>query len=85
MHYMDSQVTLRLSSDLIVRLDEASKKMRRYRSDVIRLALEQFLTVDSDDKPYDRMKDLIGSYESGIADLGTNHRDHLLKRIRHAQ
>lgn len=84
MHDMDSQVTLRLPANLAADLDRAAKRMRRNRSEVIRLALEQFLasSAHADDKPFDRMQDLIGSVESGLPDLGERHRDYLLQRLR---
>jgi hypothetical protein len=49
------------------------------------LALEQFLDeVDtkSEHKPIDLVRDLIGSVESGVPDLGQRHREYLLKRLR---
>jgi antitoxin ParD1/3/4 len=36
-------------------------------------------------RPADLARDLIGSVESGISDLGQNHRQHLLNRLRHAR
>ena len=82
---MQTQVTLRLSDTLMTRLDRAATQLRRNKSDVIRMALEQFLAVDADDQPFERMADLIGSVSSGIPDLGERHREHLVKRLRHAQ
>jgi Arc/MetJ-type ribon-helix-helix transcriptional regulator len=86
MHDMDSQVTLRLPEGLMAKLDRMARQMRRNRSEVIRLALEQFLAAEVEiiDKPYDRMRGLIGSFESGVADLGERHREHLIRRLRDA-
>lgn len=36
-------------------------------------------------RPYDRVRELLGSIESGIPDLGQNHRKHLLQRLKGAR
>jgi hypothetical protein len=33
-------------------------------------------------RPFDRVKDLIGSVDSGVSDIGTRHREFLLDRFR---
>lgn len=87
MHCMDSQITLRLPQNLAVDLDRAAKRQRRKRSEVIRLALEQYLAgeAQADDRPFDRMAGLIGSVESGVADRGERHREYLIQRLRHGR
>jgi predicted DNA-binding protein len=85
---MDRQLTVRITDVLADRLDQAAREMRRKRSDVVRLALEEFLGEPDSEKlprPVDLARDLIGSVESGIPDLGQNHRQHLLTRLRHAR
>ena len=84
---MESQITLRLSKSLAADLDRTAKRMRRKRSEILRLALEQYLAGETvaTEKPFDRMAGLIGSIESGVADLGEHHREYLLKRLRHAR
>lgn len=84
---MESQVTLRLPEGMLVDLDRAAKQMRRKRSEVIRAALEQYLAgmAQADDKPFDRMRDLIGSVKSGVPDLGERHREYLLQRLRNGR
>ena len=79
---MESQLTLRLPADLSGKLDLAAKRMNRKRSDVARLALTQFLDgSEPAGRPADRVRDLLGSVQSGIPDLGTRHREHLLARV----
>ena len=87
MHHMESQVTLRLPKVMMADLDRSAKQMRRKRSEVIRLALEQYLagTAHAADKPFDRMRDLVGSVKSGIPDLGERHRDYLIQRLRNGR
>ena len=85
---METQLTLRMPADLAARLERVAKRTRRRRSDVARLALEQFL--DQADpgmprRPIDLVRDLLGNVESGMPDLGRHHRDYLLRRLRHAR
>lgn len=79
---MDSQLTLRLPAELSGKLDRAARRMNRKRSDVARLALAQFLDGGAPPgRPADLVRDLLGSVQSGIPDLGTRHREHLLARV----
>ena len=79
---MDSQLTLRLPGELADKLGRSAKRMKRKRSDVVRLALEQFLDSEPEIRPVERVRDLLGSIESGVPDLGQHHREHLIRRLR---
>ena len=79
---MEHQLTLRLSADLSERLELAAKRLARKRSDVVRLALEQFLSAQVETRPIEQVRDLLGRVESGLPDLGQRHREYLLKRVR---
>jgi len=79
---MDSQLTLRLPGALTDRLERSARRLRRKRSDVVRLALEQFLDSEPEIRPIERVRDLLGSVESGVPDLGQRHREHLIRRLR---
>ena len=48
---MEHQLSLRLPASLAKKLDEAAIRMRRKRSEVARLALEQFLDTDIEFRP----------------------------------
>lgn len=83
---MRHQLTLRLSDELAEKLELAAHRLRRKRSEVVRLALEQFLedqTVAR--RPIERVRDLLGSVESGLPDMGTRHREYLVKRLRNGR
>jgi len=85
---METQLTLRMPADLATRLERVAKRTRRKRSEVARLALEQFLNqadLGTQRRPIDLARDLLGSVESGIPDLGRRHRDYLLRRLRRAR
>ncbi len=82
---MGEQLTVRLPADLADQLDRTAKRLRRHRSEVVRLALEEYLMAPSEERPIERVRDLLGQVESGIPDLGQHHREHLMKRLRHAR
>ncbi len=82
---MDQQLTLRLPTELAEQLDRTAKRLQRKRSEVVRMALEQFLAVQVENRPIDRVRDLLGSVESGVPDLGQRHREYLVKRIRNGR
>ena len=79
---MDSQLSLRLPAALANKLERAAMRLKRKRSDVARLALEQFLDAKLEIRPIERVRDLLGRVESGIPDLGQRHREHLIRRLR---
>lgn len=80
---MESQMTLRLPADLAGKLERSAKRLKRKRSDVVRLALHQYLETESvASRPIDQVRDLLGSVESGVPDLGQRHREHLIARLR---
>jgi len=85
---MERQLTLRMPADLATKLDKVARHTRRKRSEIVRLAVEQFLS-ETDTKverrPIELVRDLLGSMESGVPDLGQRHRDYLLKRLRRAR
>ena len=81
---MESQLTLRLPAGLAGKLELAAKRLKRKRPEVVRLALGQFLDAEpaAGTRPVDLVRDLIGSVESGVPDLGQRHREHLIARLR---
>jgi hypothetical protein len=82
----DMQMTIRMPEEYKARIEELSSRTGLKKSDIARLAIKKYLedffdALDQEDRPFDRCKDLIGVVGSGIPDLGTNHRRHLLSRI----
>jgi predicted transcriptional regulator len=82
---MESQLTLRLPAALAQKLERSARRLKRKRSDVVRQALEQFLEAGPEVRPIDRVRDLLGSVETGVSDLGQRHREHLIRRLRRGQ
>ncbi|MBM4341315.1 MAG: ribbon-helix-helix domain-containing protein [Deltaproteobacteria bacterium] len=82
---MKSQITIRLPEDIEENLRELSEKFRLKRSDIVRMALEKFareVKGGGEEKPYDKVANMIGTISSGLPDLGEAHRRHLLKKMR---
>jgi hypothetical protein len=82
---MEQQLSLRIPAALATRLKRISSRLERTRSEVVRLALEQFLDREAATprgRPIDLVRDLIGSIESGLPDVGQRHREYLLRRLR---
>lgn len=81
---MPDQLTLRLPSKLSHAVAREAARRGISRSDIVRMALRQYLEQAdaSTERPFDRVKDLVGSARSGIPDLGTRHREHLLRKLR---
>ena len=82
---MESQLSLRLPEALANKLERSARRLKRKRSDVVRLALEQFLDSGPATRPIERVRDLLGGVESGIPDLGQRHREHLIRRLRRGE
>ena len=82
---MESQLTVRIPLSLAAKLEQVARELHRERSDLVRMALEEFLGSRDESletRPYDKVRDLLGSIESGIPDLGQNHRKHLLQPLK---
>ena len=84
---MSDQLTIRLPEELNRALEAASTRMRRRRSEIVRLALAQFLSLEllGEETPGGRVRHLIGSLETGIPDLAENHRSYVLESLKHGR
>ena len=81
---METQLTVRLPDELSRSLRAASRRMQRKSSEIVRMALREFLGTrqGAETRPADRVRSLIGSLESGIPDLAEKERTYLLKSLR---
>lgn len=81
---MQNQMTVRLPAELDRALRTAARRMQRKPSDVVRIALREFLGAGSDAKsrPVDRVRSLVGSLQSGVPDLADRHRERILDSLR---
>jgi hypothetical protein len=72
--YLNMQtLTLKLSTDTAARLERMATRRRTTKSAVMREALEEKLRASANEPSvYDLMKASVGSFDSGIRDLGHN-------------
>ncbi|MBC2695157.1 MAG: hypothetical protein HF982_07765 [Desulfobacteraceae bacterium] len=78
------QLTIRMPEEQMTMIEHIAKKMELKKSDVTRIALKKFIEEynESTEKPFTKVKHLLGIVESGIPDLGQRHRDYLIKKIK---
>ena len=82
---MDDQITVRLPAALGRTLRRRSRRLGRRPSDVVRMALEAFLSAPAEGKPAERVASLIGSLASGVPDLAERHREYVLAALKHGR
>ncbi|MFC1857665.1 hypothetical protein ACFL9U_06495 [Thermodesulfobacteriota bacterium] len=79
------QFTVRLPDEYSGKIALLSKKLGLKQSDIARMALKQFVEENLDknrSSPFQKLKHLIGSAESGIQDLGQRHREHIIEKLK---
>ena len=82
------QFTVRLPDEYSGKIALLSKKLGLKQSDIARMALKQFVEENlakNQSTPFQKVKHLIGSAESGIQDLGQRHREHIIKKLKQSQ
>jgi len=78
-----SQITVRMPESLRRALNERARQMQRRPSEIVRMALGEYLRLDVKGKrPAARVRGLIGSLASDVADLAERHRDYILESLR---
>jgi metal-responsive CopG/Arc/MetJ family transcriptional regulator len=84
---MEAQVTVRIPEDLKRALDEASRKMQRRSSEIVRMALRAFLepAPNREARPADRVRGLVGSLESGVPRLAERHREYIVDSLKNGR
>ena len=81
------QLTIRMNDEYKGKIEMLAKEMGLKKSDIARLALKRFIEENIDNEqasPYQRVKHLLGTAESGIRDLGQRHREYVIEKIRKA-
>jgi hypothetical protein len=81
------QLTVRIGDEYESLLNKYAKETGLKRSDIVRQALKHFLEEHENTpstRPFGRVSHLLGLVESGVADLGKNHREHLIRKIKKA-
>ena len=79
------QLTIRMPEEYFLKIEQIAKSIGLKKSDVTRMAIRRFIeeySVEEEADLYSKAKNLIGVAESGISDLGLNHREHLVKKLK---
>lgn len=81
------QMTIRIPEEYMTQVRDISLRTGLKKSDIARLAIKDFLdrfnvAQGQEDKPINKASDLIGVVNSGVPDLGRNHRRHILQAMR---
>ena len=79
------QLTIRIPEEYFSKIEQLAKSCGLKKSDVSWMAIQKFLKEYSNEEEadlYSRAKRLIGVVESGISDLGQNHREYFIKKIK---
>ena len=81
---MREQLTVRLPKDLSRLLSAAARRSGSKPSEIVRTALRAYLEPARrlPGTPYERMKHLIGSVDSGISDLAEKHSEYVLESLK---
>jgi len=79
------QLTIRMPEEYFLKIEQIARSSGLKKSDVTRMAIRKFLqeySSEEDADLYSKARRLIGVAESGISDLGRNHREYLVKKIK---
>ena len=79
------QLTIRMPDVHYYKMEKMAKQMGLKKSDVARMAIKKYLNdneIREGTSPYERAKHLLGVAESGVPDLGKNHRQYLVEKIK---
>ena len=79
------QLTVRVPDEYGEKIEILAEMMGLKKSDIARLAMKQFIDENLNNTrtlPFQKVKHLLGTAESGIKDLGQRHRYYLIKKIR---
>ena len=79
------QLTIRLPDEYMAGIEKIATLTGLKKSDITRLAIKKYIDENVSEKEisnYGRARDLIGVVASGVPDLGKNHREYLIKKIK---
>ena len=79
------QFTIRMPDEYFVKIEQIAKSSGLKKSDITRMAIRKFLEEYSSEEEadlYRKAKRFVGVVESGISDLGQNHRKYFIRKIR---
>jgi predicted DNA-binding protein len=79
------QLTIRVPDEYMAGIEKIATVTGLKKSDITRMAIKKYIEAYAAEKEinnYTQAKDLIGVVASGVSDLGKNHRNYLIQKIR---
>jgi len=79
------QLTIRMPKSDIIKMEQIAKRFGLKKSDITRMAIKKFIDAEGGHdhrSAFEKVRHLIGISESGIPDLGLNHREYLTRKIK---
>ena len=79
------QLTIRVPDEYLAGIEKIATLTGLKKSDITRMAIKKYIdehTAEKEISSYGKAKDLIGVVASGVSDLGRNHRDYLIQKIK---
>jgi predicted DNA-binding protein len=79
------QLTIRMPDEYLAGIEKIAYSTGLKKSDITRMAIKKYIDEHAAEKEirnYDRAQDLIGVVASGVSDLGKNHRNYLIQKIK---
>jgi predicted DNA-binding protein len=79
------QLTIRVPDEYLAGIEKIATVTGLKKSDITRMAIKKYIEEYAAEKEinnYGRAKDLIGVVASGVSDLGKNHRNYLIQKIK---
>ena len=79
------QLTIRVPDEYLTGIKKIASVTGLKKSDITRMAIKKYIdeyTAEKETSNYGRAKDLIGVVASGVSDLGKNHRNYMIQKIR---
>ena len=79
------QLTIRVPDEYLAGIEKIATLTGLKKSDITRMAIKKYIdehVPKAEISKYGKAKDLIGVVASGVSDLGKNHRDYLIQKIK---
>ena len=79
------QLTIRVPDEYMAGIEKIATVTGLKKSDITRLAIKKYIEEYTGEKEithYSKARDLIGIVASGVSDLGKNHREYLIQKIK---
>ena len=79
------QLTIRVPEEYLAGIEKIAHSSGLKKSDITRMAIKKYIDeypLEKEVRPYGRARDLLGVVASGVSDLGQNHRNYMIQKIK---